>query len=91
MDCVAPGYGVDGIFRGGCWICPKQWMADLWSLGKNYPDLYIRLLEMGPYSHNTVKPRGVTLALLAQRFENGYIPKRKVKSKFVQLDMFDKF
>lgn len=89
-DLLSPMYGVDGIFRGGCWFCPKQCMADLWSLWKNYPDLYNRLLEMEPYSHNTFKPRGVTLALLAQRFENGYIPKRKVKSKFVQLDMFDK-
>lgn len=89
-DLLSPMYGVDGIFRGGCWFCPKQCMADLWSLWKNYPDLYNRLLEMEPYSHNTFKPRGVTLALLAERFENGYIPKRKVKSKFVQLDMFDK-
>lgn len=89
-DLLSPMYGVDGIFRGGCWFCPKQCMADLWSLWKNYPDLYNRLLEMEPYSHSTFKPRGVTLALLAERFENGYIPKRKVKSKFVQLDMFDK-
>lgn len=89
-DLLSPMYGVDGIFRGGCWFCPKQCMADLWSLWKNYPDLYNRLLEMEPYSHNTFKPRGVTLALLAQRFDNGYIPKRKIKSKFVQLDMFDK-
>lgn len=80
----------DELYRGGCWFCPKQCMADLWSLWKNYPDLYNRLLEMEPYSHNTFNPRGVTLALLAERFENGYIPKRKVKSKFVQLDMFDK-
>ena len=89
-DLLSPMYDVDGIYRGGCWFCPKQCMADLWSLWKNYPDLYNRLLEMEPYSHNTFKPRGVTLALLAERFENGYIPKRKVKSKFVQLDMFDK-
>ena len=90
-DLLSPMYGVDGIFRGGRWFCPKQCMADLWSLWKNYPDLYNRLLEMEPYSHDTFKPCGVTLALLAERFENGYIPKRKVKSKFVQLDMFDKF
>lgn len=90
-DLLSPMYGVDGIFRGGCWFCPKQCMADLWSLWKNYPDLYNRLLKMEPYSHNTFKPRGVTLALLAERFENGYIPKRKVKSKFVQLDMFKDF
>ena len=88
-DLLSPMYGVDGIFRGGCWFCPKQCMADLWSLWKNYPDLYNRLLEMEPYSHNTFKPRGVTLALLAERFENGYIPKRKKRLPYVQLDMFD--
>lgn len=89
-DLLSPMYGVDGIFRGGCWFCPKQCLSDLYSLWKNYPDLYNSLLEMEPYSQTTFRPRGVTLALLAQRFENGYVPKRKVKSKFVQLDMFDK-
>ncbi len=46
---------------------------------------------MEPYSYNTFKPRGVTLAGLAERFESGYIPKRRKKArKFVQLNMFDK-
>lgn len=76
--------------RGGCWFCPKQCYADIYSLWKNYPTYFSKLLEIEPDSHITFKPRGVTLALLAERFENGYIPKRKVKSKFVQLDMFDK-
>lgn len=89
-DLLSPMYtSGDEIYRGGCWFCPKQCMADLWSLWKNYPDLYNRLLEMEPYSHNTFKPRGVTLALLAERFENGYIPKRKKRLSYVQLDMFD--
>lgn len=26
---LSPIYGVDGIFRGGCWFCPKQCKADL--------------------------------------------------------------
>lgn len=33
----------------------------------------------------------MTLAGLAERFESGYIPKRKKKAlKFVQMDMFEK-
>lgn len=42
-----------------------------------------------PFSYNTFKPR-TTLAELAKRFEQGYIPKRKKRSNVVQLDMFDK-
>ena len=79
-DLLSPMYGVDGIFRGGCWFCPKQCLADLYSLWKNYPELYGKLLEMEPYSHNTFKSCGVTLALLAERFKNGYVPKRRKKS-----------
>lgn len=76
---LSPVYSIDGIFRGGCWFCPKQCMSALWSLWKNYPDLYNRLLEMEPYSHTAFKPRGGTLAYLAERFSNGYRPPRKPK------------
>ena len=41
-------------------------------------------------SFNTFKPN-TTLQKLAERFDAGYIPKRKVKSIFVQVDMFDSF
>lgn len=68
----------DGMFRGGCWFCAKQCLADLYSLWKNYPDYFNRLKEMEPDSHNTFKP-GITLQELAERFENGYIPKRRKK------------
>lgn len=89
-DLLSPLYNYEDTYRGGCWFCPKQCMADLWSLWKNYPDLYTRLVAMEPYSYNTFKPRGVTLAGLAERFESGYIPKRKKKAlKFVQMDMFE--
>lgn len=91
-DLLSPVYSVDGIYRGGCWFCPKQCLADLYSLWKNYPELFDILIEMEKVSINTFKPRGVTLAGLAERFESGYIPKRRKKAqKFVQLDMFDKF
>lgn len=90
-DLLSPMYtSGDEIYRGGCWFCVKQCLADLYSLWKNYREYYDILAEIEQVSVNTFKPNGVTLALLAERFENGYIPKRKVKSKFVQLDMFDK-
>lgn len=88
-DLLSPMYGVDGIFRGGCWFCPKQCLADLHSLWKNYPDLWQKLRDMEPDSLNTFKPN-CTLAKLQARFENGYIPKRKkVKQNFIQTSMFD--
>ena len=87
-DLLSPMHDFDGIFRGGCWFCPKQCLADLYSLWRNYPDLYGKLLAMEPYSFNTFKPRE-SLEKLTERFENGYIPKRKKRKSFVQLDMFD--
>lgn len=75
-DLLSPMYEVDGIYRGGCWFCPKQCLADLHSLWKNYPKLWRELEVIEPFSHNTFKPR-TTLAELAKRFEQGYIPKRK--------------
>ena len=87
-DLLSPMYDHDGIFRGGCWFCPKQCLADLYSLWKDYPDLYGKLLAMEPYSFNTFKPTE-SLAELTERFCSGYIPKRKGKSKYVQLSIFD--
>ena len=79
----------DGIYRGGCWFCPKQCNADLYSLWKNYPTYFAKLLQMEPFSHNTFKPN-CTLEELKNRFENGYIPKRRKKrQKFIQTNMFD--
>lgn len=68
----------DGIFRGGCWFCPKQSYADIYNLWKNYPELYAKLLQIEPDSHNTFKD-GLTLQELSERFERGYVPKRKKK------------
>lgn len=92
-DLLSPMYtSGDEIYRGGCWFCPKQCLADLYSLWKNYPDLYGKLLEMEPDSHNTFKPNGVTLESLAERFAEGHIPKRRKKIQTsVQLDMFKDF
>lgn len=91
-DLLSPMYGVDGIFRGGCWFCPKQCNADLYSLWKNYPDYFKKLVELEPYSPlNKFKPDG-NLSDYAKRFEAGYIPKRRKKRQtYVQLDMFKDF
>ena len=67
----------DGIYRGGCWFCPKQCNADLYSLWKNYPDYYQKLVELEPYSpHNKFKPDG-NPSDYAKRFEAGYVPQRR--------------
>ena len=88
-DLLSPIYDVDGIYRGGCWFCPKQCLSDLYSLWKNYPNLYGMLLQMEPDSQTTFK-LNTTLKELAERFENGYIPtRRKKRLPYVQLDMFD--
>lgn len=88
-DLLSPMYNVDGIYRGGCWFCPKQCLADLYSLWKNYPELFDILIEMEKVSINTFKPNGVTLSSLAERFAAGDIPKRRKKRQmYVQMDMF---
>ena len=86
-DLLGPVYSVDGIYRGGCWFCPKQCLADLYSLWKNYPELFAILLAMEPSSHNTFKP-GWSLSDLAERFRAGYIPKRR-KKKDDQISMWE--
>lgn len=86
-DLLSPMYSVDGIYRGGCWFCPKQCLADLYSLWKTYPDLWQRLCDMEPDSYNTFKPN-CTLAELQARFENGYIPQRRKKqNKYKQMSL----
>ena len=81
------------IYRGGCWFCPKQCNADLYSLWKNYPKLWKELEKLekvkGRRISNRFKPDG-NLSDYAKRFENGYIPiRRKKRQKYIQLSMFD--
>lgn len=74
----------DGIYRGGCWFCPKQCNADLYNLWKNYPDLYNKLINLEPYSpHNKFKPDG-NPSDYAKRFEQGYVPKRRKKRTHIE-------
>lgn len=84
-DLLSPVYGKDDAYRGGCWFCPKQCYSDLYSLWRNYPELYLKLLELEPHSHNTFKP-DTSLAALTSRFESGYIPKRR-KQRTAQLTL----
>ena len=89
-DLLSPMYSVDGIYRGGCWFCPKQCLADLHSLWKTYPDLWQRLCDMEPDSYNTFKP-DCTLAGLQARFESGYVPirkKKRVTEKQISIDEY---
>ena len=54
-------------------------MADLYHLWKDYPERFEMLLDLEDVSTYTLKP-GVTLKELAEKFENGYVPKRKSKN-----------
>lgn len=88
-DLLSPLYKTDGIYRGGCWFCPKQCLADLYSLWKNYPAHFMRLVIMEQYSLSSFRPR-TTLKELSKRFEDGYIPaRRKTRDKYVQTSIFD--
>lgn len=71
-----PIYGFDGIYRGGCWFCPKQPLADLYSLWDRYPGLYHYLELLESDSFNSFKPN-LSLTDLSSRFGSGYIPQRK--------------
>lgn len=76
---VSPIYS-DEVYRGGCWFCVKQCYADLYKLWKEYPDYFNMLLEMEKDSSITFKPN-YTLKEFVEKFENGYIPKRRKTSK----------
>lgn len=81
----------DELYRGGCWFCPKQCKADLYSLWKNYPDYFQKLVDLEPYSTSNKFNPGMNPSDYAKRFKNGYIPKRRKKrQKYVQLSMFEK-
>lgn len=73
-------------FRGGCWFCPKQSLIDLYDLWKNYNNYFKTLEEMEKDSFNSFRPKQ-TLKQIRERFENGYVPKRKKRHK--QYSIFD--
>ena len=76
---LSPIYkGNDGIYRGGCWFCVKQCLSDLYSLWKNYPEYFNKLLFLEKDSPYTFRP-DYKVIQLKELFENGYIPKRRKK------------
>lgn len=75
FNLVSPTYASGG-FRGGCWFCVKQTLADLYELWRDYPEYFNELLELEKDSSHTFKPR-ITLKQLEKKFKNGYVPKRK--------------
>lgn len=80
----------DELYRSGCWFCPKQCKANLYSLWKNYPDYYQKLVELEPYSTTNKFNPGMNPSDYAKRFENGCVPKRRKKrEKYVQTSIFD--
>ena len=84
----------DGIYRGGCWFCPKQCNADLYSLWKNYPKLWEELEKLENAKNQSIGnffKVDKNPSDYAKRFEAGYVPKRRKKrQKYVQLSIFDK-
>ena len=67
-------------FRGGCWFCVKQCMADLYDLWLNYNDYFLELKKLEDDSKNTFKSN-ITLKEIEQKFINGYKPtRRKIKN-----------
>lgn len=88
---LSPLYDYEDTCRGGgCWFCPNQPLGGLYTLWRDYPDLYEKLCNLEQVSTYSFKI-DVLLEDLKKKFENGYIPKRKKKArKFVQMDMFEK-
>ena len=78
FDLVSPKYD-DGAFRGGCWFCVKQSLADIYQLWRNYPAYFEKLLEMEKDSRCTFN-RHYNLPTLKAKFEGGFIPKRREKN-----------
>ena len=71
---LSPKY--ENSFRGGCWFCPKQPHYELYNLWKNYPHYFQILEDMekdSPIYFQNMK----NLSYFRERFESGYIPKRR--------------
>lgn len=77
-DLISPKYDGGG-FRGGCWFCGKQPLAELYELYSNYPDYFNKLLEMEKDSPCTFKP-DYSLSELKAKFDGGFIPVRRSKN-----------
>lgn len=93
-DLLSPMYSVDGIYRGGCWFCPKQCNADLYSLWKNYPNLWKELEKLenaGNQSVGSFFKVDKNPSDYAKRFESGYVPtrrKQRATEKQISIDEY---
>ena len=65
-DLLSPAYN-NGRERLGCWFCHNQRIGELRRLRLEYPDLWLRLLEMEKDSFRTFKP-GKTVSDFEDRF-----------------------
>lgn len=73
---LSPIYLNMNAYRGGCWFCNKQCMADLYSLWKDYPQYFRMLLDIEKVSNRKFLP-STTLREISEKFEKGYVPVRR--------------
>lgn len=78
INLLSPKYD-GGAFRGGCWFCVKQSLADIYELWRDYPDYFNILLEMEKDSRCTFN-RHYSLPALQEKFSSGFVPKRREKN-----------
>lgn len=84
-----------GQFRGGCWFCPKQAISSLYKKWVEYPELYNKLIDIEKLlraedNHQSAFTySNVHISDIIKRFENGYKPKERKRSKDKQISMFD--
>lgn len=68
-------------FRGGCWFCNNQTLADLYLLWRDYPDYFAKLEELESTSHNKFRCDRKPLCIRRLEFENGQVPKTPIRKK----------
>ena len=70
--CYKHGFDWDGLYkifdRVSCWCCPLQSLHDCRGLWKNFPDLWIELLELDEQTWRRFRP-DYSVAQLTARFE----------------------
>ncbi len=75
---LSPKYEGGG-FRGGCWFCVKQSLADIYELWSEYPAYFELLVKLEKDSRCTFN-RHYSLTELNARFMRGDIPRRRSKN-----------
>lgn len=75
-DMLSPIYNY--FDRDGCWFCPKQSLHSLKVIYDNFPDLWERLRRWQKDSPIPFSPGG-SIFEIEKRFQNGYIPRHRIK------------